>query len=134
MAGDGEWVGCPTEDGFRMEAYLARPTGKPRGAVILAENIGGVDDTIREVARRLALEGYLVLAPEIYTRDNLRKRMDPVHLGAAAGMRRAGKSFTHHRYPNAQHAFFDDSRPAHNSEAGADAWGRVKAFPRQNLG
>jgi carboxymethylenebutenolidase len=36
-------------------------------------------------------------------------------------------------YPGAQHAFFNDQRPAYNSEAAADAWRRTLAFFTEHL-
>lgn len=43
-------------------------------------------------------------------------------------MDRAGVSHETIVYPDAQHAFFNDSRPAYNPEAAADAWNRTTAF------
>ena len=46
-----------------------------------------------------------------------------------ATIQQAGGSIEAHSYPNAGHAFFNDSRPeAYNAEAAADAWQRVLAF------
>lgn len=36
-------------------------------------------------------------------------------------------------YPNAQHAFFNDTRPVYNTDAAADAWERMLAFFKANL-
>jgi len=45
-----------------------------------------------------------------------------------------GKSFEYHIYPGADHAFFNDTRPAvYNAEAAADAWTRTVSFLRANL-
>ncbi len=266
MAINEEWISYLAEDGFRVDAYLARPEGEPHGVMVLVEHLWGVDGNIQDVAKRLAGEGYLTLAPELYTRDNLRQRMDQKRIGTAMGllfklppevqrdteqvaahfssqspelretaeaalrimrgqysdrfvgdlvaaagfMRRehpklkvgtlgfcmggglaarlavevpslaacvifyganppldrvgeigapvlglygaldkritdavpafaeamlqAGKSFTQQVYPDAQHAFFDNTKPAYNAEAAADAWKQVAAFLRQNLG
>src|SRR4030095_8303384 len=42
-----------------------------------------------------------------------------------AQMRDLGKSFEYHFYKNADHAFFNDTRPeVYNAEAAADAWNR----------
>jgi carboxymethylenebutenolidase len=47
----------------------------------------------------------------------------------------AGKAdFDLHIYPGAGHAFFNDRRQAHDPEASKDAWGKVLAFFRENVG
>lgn len=52
-----------------VAAYLARPVkaGKYPGIVAIHEN-AGLSDHIRDVARRLAKEGYVVLAPDYLSR------------------------------------------------------------------
>jgi carboxymethylenebutenolidase len=42
-----------------------------------------------------------------------------------AGMRKAGKHYAGHTYPNARHAFFNDSRPTYNVLASRDAYART---------
>ncbi len=54
----------PVENG-EMQAYLARPKGKEKiPAVIVIHEIFGLNAHIEEVARRLALEGFLAIAPD----------------------------------------------------------------------
>ncbi len=262
----GGWTSFLGRDGFRIDAYLVEPKEEPHGALVLVEHLFGVDANIQDVARRLAGEGYLTLAPELYTRDNLRTRMDQQRLGAvmgilfrlppevqrdtdqvdkiiskeppeiretagamlaimrgtyrdrfvadlvdaaaflrrqhsalkvgtlgfcmggglaarlavedagvsacvifygehpplerlpgiggpvlglygaldtritgavpsfAAAMQKAGKSFTHHVYDGAQHAFFDDTKPSYHAQAAAAAWQETIGFLRRNLG
>lgn len=48
-----------------VEAYLAEPTGKPRGALILIHEIWGLVEHVKNVTDRFAAEGYLVLAPDL---------------------------------------------------------------------
>jgi len=53
----------------------------------------------------------------------------------AAAMRAAGKSFEHHVYPGAKHAFFNDTRPTnYHAESAKDAWARVLRFFNDELG
>ncbi len=47
------------------DTYRAEPTGAPRGAIILIEEVWGLVAHIRDVADRFAAEGYLVLAPDL---------------------------------------------------------------------
>lgn len=52
-------------DGGEMQAYLARPKGKEKlPAVIVIHEIYGLNGHIEDVARRMALEGFLVIAPD----------------------------------------------------------------------
>jgi len=52
-------------DGGDMLGYLARPAeGGPFGAVIMVHENRGLNPHIKDVARRMALEGFLVLAPD----------------------------------------------------------------------
>ena len=53
-----------------MPALLARPTaaGKHPAVVVVMEAFG-LNDHIKDVAKRLAAEGYVVLAPDIYYRE-----------------------------------------------------------------
>lgn len=53
----------------KVTAYLVRPVkaGKYPGVIVIHENVG-LSDHIRDVARRLAKEGYVVLAPDYLSR------------------------------------------------------------------
>ncbi|MCT4707397.1 dienelactone hydrolase family protein [Enterobacteriaceae bacterium H11S18] len=57
--------------GDNMPAYHARPKNAegPLPVVIVVQEIFGVHEHIRDVCRRLALEGYLAVAPELYFRQ-----------------------------------------------------------------
>ena len=57
-----------SRDGFKLGAYEARPTGKPKGAVVVIQEIFGVNAHIREVCDGYAKEGYVALAPQIFDR------------------------------------------------------------------
>jgi carboxymethylenebutenolidase len=62
-------VKIPVADG-EIPAYRAMPaTGGPFPVVLLVQEIFGVHEHIKDVARRLAKEGYLVIAPELYARQ-----------------------------------------------------------------
>lgn len=57
--------------GDNMPAYHARPkqSDGPLPVVIVVQDIFGVHEHIRDICRRLALEGYLAIAPELYFRE-----------------------------------------------------------------
>ncbi|HEY0259318.1 MAG TPA: dienelactone hydrolase family protein [Lacisediminihabitans sp.] len=48
-----------------FSAYLVRPDGPPKGAVVLIHEIWGLVEHIKDVADRFAAEGYLVIAPDL---------------------------------------------------------------------
>lgn len=61
-------VTIPVGD-FQMPAYRAQPAGKKNLPVILvASEIFGVHEHIADVCRRLAKQGYLAIAPELFVR------------------------------------------------------------------
>jgi len=55
-------------DGFEFPAYVAEPDGTPKGAVVVLQEIFGVNSHIRSVADGYAAEGYLAIAPATFTR------------------------------------------------------------------
>jgi carboxymethylenebutenolidase len=53
--------------GEALPAYLAAPDGWPPGpGVVVVQEWWGLDEHIRDVARRLAGEGFAALAPDLY--------------------------------------------------------------------
>lgn len=60
----------PTLDGAdNIPAYVARPEGTPRGAIIVQQEIFGVDAGIRSKADAWAAKGYLAVAPDTFWRQ-----------------------------------------------------------------
>jgi carboxymethylenebutenolidase len=54
----------------QMPAYFAKPAGKKNLPVVLVvQEIFGVHEHIKDIARRLAKAGYLAVAPELYARQ-----------------------------------------------------------------
>src|ERR1051325_9605718 len=67
-----------------LEAYLARPSGDgPFPAVIVIQEAFGLVDHIEDVTRRFAAEGYLALAPDLYTHDTVRPTLSDEDIVAA---------------------------------------------------
>ncbi len=64
-----ENVTLAVDDGTQMAAYVARPKDAKRlpGMIVLQEAYG-VNSHIREVTERLAAEGYVAIAPELFHR------------------------------------------------------------------
>ncbi|MFT7651584.1 MAG: carboxymethylenebutenolidase [Limisphaerales bacterium] len=55
-------------DGFDLGVYVAEPEGVPIGAVVVIQEIFGVNQHIREVTDGYASEGYYAIAPKIFDR------------------------------------------------------------------
>ncbi len=55
-------------DGTSMSAFTARPDGASNGGVLVFQEAFGVNNHIENIVRRLAREGYVVIAPELFHR------------------------------------------------------------------
>ena len=64
----GTMIELQVADGTRVPAYEARPAGTPKGAVVVIQEIFGVNSHIRAVADGYAAEGYLAVAPAAFQR------------------------------------------------------------------
>lgn len=60
-------VDITTQDGV-ANAYLARPDDEPRPGVLFIMDAYGLRDTIEEMVDRIAADGYIVLAPNVFYR------------------------------------------------------------------
>jgi carboxymethylenebutenolidase len=56
-------------DGHEFSAYFVKPEGPPRGAVVVVQEIFGVNSHIRRVVEQFAAEGYLAAAPALFDRQ-----------------------------------------------------------------
>ncbi len=63
-----EFTTIMSRDGHEMRTWLAAPPGKPRGAVLVVQEIFGVNSHIRSVADGYAAEGYVAIAPSLFDR------------------------------------------------------------------
>ncbi len=63
-----EFVSLIASDGHKFQAWAAAPMGKPRGGVVVIQEIFGVNSHIRDVTERYAHEGYLAIAPALFDR------------------------------------------------------------------
>lgn len=61
----GRWIDLHTAHGD-ITAWRAEPAGKPRGAIVVIQEIFGVNPHIRSVAEDFASEGYVALAPAYF--------------------------------------------------------------------
>lgn len=64
----GHFVQLTAADGFRFPAYLAQPAARAKGALVVLQEIFGVNSHIRAVADAYAADGYVVVAPSTFHR------------------------------------------------------------------
>jgi carboxymethylenebutenolidase len=64
----GAFIDLKAADGFVFPAYVAAPSGKPRGGVVVVPEIFGVNSHIRSVADGYAAQGYLAVSPSTFHR------------------------------------------------------------------
>ena len=64
----GQHVKLKASDGFESGGYRADPAGAPKGAIVVIQEIFGVNHHIRAVCDRIAGEGYVAIAPAIFDR------------------------------------------------------------------
>lgn len=65
----GQYVSVPVASGSHFQAYLATSVDGRGPGVVLCQEIFGVNQAMREVADLLAEEGYTVLVPDLYWRQ-----------------------------------------------------------------
>ena len=64
----GSMIELKAADGTAVPAYEARPVGTPKGAVVVIQEIFGVNSHIRQVADGYAAQGYVAVAPAAFHR------------------------------------------------------------------
>jgi carboxymethylenebutenolidase len=64
----GKMIRLKAKDGHELDAYLAEPRGKPKGGVVIVQEIFGVTNHIKRVADQYAARGYKVVAPAMFDR------------------------------------------------------------------
>jgi carboxymethylenebutenolidase len=66
----GTTITLKASDGHTLGGYRAEPAGKPKGGVVVLQEIFGVNAHIRETCDLFAREGYLAIAPALYDRSS----------------------------------------------------------------
>ena len=54
------------QDGVKGSGYLSEPSGTPQGGMIVIQEWWGLTDHIADVSDRLAAEGFVALAPDLF--------------------------------------------------------------------
>ncbi|MDB5914281.1 MAG: hypothetical protein JWP22_2956 [Ramlibacter sp.] len=64
----GQFTELKAADGQMIPAYVAQPAGKPKGGIVVIQEIFGVNSHIQSIADLYAAQGYLAVAPAIFHR------------------------------------------------------------------
>ena len=64
----GHDIKLTASDQFQLGGYRADPVTSPKGALVVIQEIFGVNHHIRSICDRLAGEGYVAVAPSIFDR------------------------------------------------------------------
>jgi len=64
----GQFIDLTAKDSFTFSAYVAEPAGTQKGAIVVIQEIFGVNSHIRDVADGYAAAGYLAVAPATFQR------------------------------------------------------------------
>ncbi|MBV8910923.1 MAG: dienelactone hydrolase family protein [Gammaproteobacteria bacterium] len=84
----GEFTTIMARDGHEFQAWLAAPSGRPRGAVLVIQEIFGVNSHIRAVTDDFAASGFTAIAPALF--DRLRRGIE---LGYSGGDMQEGTGY-----------------------------------------
>jgi carboxymethylenebutenolidase len=75
----GSMIELTASDGHKLAAYRADPSGRPRGGIVVIQEIFGVNSHIKQVTDGFAADGYVAIAPALF--DRVQKN---VNLGYSA--------------------------------------------------
>ncbi len=64
----GKMIELTASDGHKLGAYRADPQGKPRGALVVIQEIFGVNSHMKKVADDFAADGYVAIVPAMFDR------------------------------------------------------------------
>ena len=83
----GQMLNLTAADGFNLGAYRADPTGTPKGALVVVQEIFGVNSHIRNVTDQFAELGYVAIAPAIFDRASPGIELGYDQAGIDAGLK-----------------------------------------------
>ena len=87
----GQFIHLKAADGFSVPAYLAQPSDKAKAAIVVIQEIFGVNSHIQAVTDRFAAQGYLAIAPAMFERvtPGVNLGYQPDDITAGSGLKAA---------------------------------------------
>lgn len=82
----GHNVRLTAEDGHQLDAYICKTEGDAKGALILVQEIFGINAHIKSVCAQYASLGYTTIAPALFDRKQQDVELDYTAEGVAAGI------------------------------------------------
>ena len=82
----GSFITLTAADGTQVPAYVAQPAAAAKAAVVVIQEIFGVNTHIREVADAYASEGYLASAPAMFHRVQAKVELGYAEADMGLGM------------------------------------------------
>ena len=76
-------------DGHKLDAYIVRPKGKPKGGLVILQEIFGLNGHMKHVGEEYADEGYLCVVPAMF--DRIQKNLIIGYTEFQAGRDAVGK-------------------------------------------
>ena len=117
------------------QGYLVRPDSGTHPGVVMIHDVWGLADHTRDLATRLAGEGFAVLAVDLYRRVADLQIDDPGAWMRGLSDVEIAADLQESIDLLAGHAFMNDTRPeAYRPEIAVKAWGRMVDFLRGTLG
>jgi carboxymethylenebutenolidase len=83
-----EFTTIMARDGHEFQTWLAAPPGRPRAAIVVVQEIFGVNSHIRAVTDGYASDGYVAIAPALF--DRVRRGIE---LGYSAADMQEGQGY-----------------------------------------
>jgi len=85
----GQTITLAAKDGHKLGAYRADPSGTPRGAIVVVQEIFGVNRHMRHVTDDFAKQGYVALSPALFDRveNGIELGYDPKSIEAGRDIR-----------------------------------------------
>jgi carboxymethylenebutenolidase len=85
----GQTITLAAKDGHKLQAYRADPAGKARGAIVVLQEIFGVNHHMRRISDDFAAQGYVAVAPALFDRaeKGIELGYDPKSVAAGRDIR-----------------------------------------------
>src|SRR5438093_987280 len=131
------YVELPSPQGYgTLRGYLVQPAqapGKQPTVLVVHEN-RGLNPHIEDIARRLALAGFIAFAPDaLFPLGGYDERVNAGWPKYEEALKSARVNYQAYVYPGVEHGFNNDTAPRYDAAAAKLAWQRTVAFFNQHL-